>query len=227
MAEMLAGLRQSYTSTAAADMQVANTQLEAIEQRSTASLARVVQSITDHDVEVTSAHRDMHNVVQQGKESITRQMGSAQDCGEEAVEKVQEVASTAGSKRDVLDTTVRDLSLRVDVAVLKAQSEVQITAETATIMLEDVKKASQKMDSTTSECMNDFVSYIDGNGDTLNSELNVHFTSLQSFLTTQDERLTQVREADDAFLQESQTDVVKSTGSTPEKKPFKSLQQIT
>lgn len=109
---------------------------------------------------------------------------------------------------------------------LVACGDVDNTAQTASGMFEEVKAASEKMDSTTSSYMADFTSYIDNQGDTLNTDLNAHFNSLKTFLSAQDTGLTSVREAGDAFVEISQTDVVKPTGSTPEKKPFKSLREI-
>jgi hypothetical protein len=103
---------------------------------------------------------------------------------------------------------------------------VQSTANVASTILEDVKKSSESMDQTVSGCLDDFSGYLNHQGDVLKQELGSHFTSIQTFLSSQVEDVDGIMEQNGNFLEHSQGNVLHPTGSTPEKKPKKPLREI-
>lgn len=83
------------------------------------------------------------------------------------------------------------------------------------------------MDHTVSNCLDDFSGYLDNQGDILKQELGSHFTSVQSFLSSQSEEISDVLQVNEEFLDQSRENIVRPTGSTPEKKQMKPLRDIT
>jgi hypothetical protein len=53
-----------------------------------------------------------------------------------------------------------------------------------------------------------------------------HFDSLQSFLSSQDEDLSEIVQQNKIFAERSQGTIVRATGSTPEKKSMRPLKEI-
>lgn len=90
-------------------------------------------------------------------------------------------------------------------------------------MLEDVKKSSQKMDQTVSNCLNEFTGYLDNQGDVLKNELQSHFDNMETFLSSQSDNISNLLQENTEFMEKSTENIVKPTGSTPEKKPFQAL----
>ena len=82
------------------------------------------------------------------------------------------------------------------------------------------------MDQTVSSCLEDFSGYLNHQGDVLKQELGSHFNSIQSFLSSQVEDVNVIMEQNGNFLEHSQGNVLRPTGSTPEKKPPKPLPDI-
>ena len=93
-------------------------------------------------------------------------------------------------------------------------------------MLTDVKKSSEKMDQSVSNCLSDFTGYLDNQGDVLKNELQSHFDNMKTFLSTQSDNIHTLLEENTEFMVKSTENVVKSTGTTPEKKPFRSLSEV-
>jgi hypothetical protein len=103
---------------------------------------------------------------------------------------------------------------------------VEATASVASNILEDVKRSSEAMDHTVSVCLEDFSGYLNQQGDQLKQELGSHFTSLQSFLSSQATEVQQVTQQNGTFLEHSRGNILPHTGATPEKKPMKELREI-
>lgn len=82
------------------------------------------------------------------------------------------------------------------------------------------------MDQTVSNCLDDFTGYLDNQGDILKNELQSHFDHIETFLSTQSENITTILQENTEFIEQSNENIVKPTGSTPEKKPFQPNQQI-
>jgi hypothetical protein len=82
------------------------------------------------------------------------------------------------------------------------------------------------MDQTVSHCLDDFSGYLNHQGDILKEELVTHFDSMQSFLSSQDEDLSEIVQQNKIFAERSQGTIVRATGSTPEKKSMRPLKEI-
>lgn len=83
------------------------------------------------------------------------------------------------------------------------------------------------MDHTVSKCLDEFSSYLNHQGDILKEELTTHFTSIQTFLSTQSNEISDVLQVNEEFLNQTKENIVRPTGSTPEKKQMKPLRDIT
>jgi hypothetical protein len=103
---------------------------------------------------------------------------------------------------------------------------VDSTAHVASTILEDVKKSSESMDQTVTNCLDDFSGYLNHQGDILKEELITHFDSMQSFLSTQAEDVSKIVQKNQSFADRSQENIVRATGSTPEKKQMRPLKEI-
>lgn len=104
-------------------MQLTTAMLTNMEKACSTSLTGVASTISQHDAAVVSTQQDMQCIVTSAQDTFTRHIADAQRCGNEAVSKVEEVASTAGNKRLVLDEAVTSVSTGVSSAVEKGECD--------------------------------------------------------------------------------------------------------
>jgi hypothetical protein len=140
------------------------------------------------------------------------------------------LASISGSvteKRTFLDKTVDTLVGDVGTAIASASEVVGQTSETATNILRDVTNATQRMTKSTSESIDSLTTFLDNQGDRIDSNLNSHFVELTHHVDGPQVATDALVDDVVSFGEESIESKLKATGKTPKKTgPFKPLEKL-
>ena len=95
-----------------------------------------------------------------------------------------EVSGSVAGKRQDLESTVSTLVAHVGEAIHEGSVVVQQTAETASTVLADITNAAELMQHSSYDAIDGFTSFLDGKGESLSTQLDDHFNSLQSSLSS-------------------------------------------
>lgn len=127
------------------------------------------------------------------------------------------VSGMVGAKRKYLDVTVSDLCAHVDSAIEQGVAVVDATSATASKVLSDVSSASQAMNTTASQAMDTFTSFMDQEGEALSSGLQAHFGVVASHANEQTGDLVALKKAAGIHSESMEASRLQQTGSTPRK----------
>jgi spore germination protein GerM len=116
-----------------------------------------------------------------------------------------------------VDTVASD----VDKAIAHGCEVVDETSQQANTILDDVKKATLKMNGSATQAMDQFVFFIDKEGEDISKKLENHFCSIEKHLQQQQSGFEEMKENTLNHQQNIHDTVLLPVGSTPKTKNYR------
>ena len=139
---------------------------------------------------------------------------------------VEGVSGAVASKKAKLDDTTSSLLSEVDTDILSAKKAVGATSMAAKKLFEDMEKASNAMNVTTSDSIRVFSSFMDSHGQEVYAGVESHFGALSSSLDDTRGRINYTKSSSKAFHTSLVSDVYENTGNTPQKMSYKEMTEL-
>ena len=133
---------------------------------------------------------------------------------------VSVINNTVGDKRKILDDTVNTLVDKVNTAILDGCAVVHDISNVASSTLKDVVAATETMNSSSSQAVESFVTFMDNEGENVCSKLGECFSKLQNDLSNERSRVNDIDNTIKNYTESMDGMTLKPTGQTPKKQAF-------
>lgn len=133
---------------------------------------------------------------------------------------VSGINNTVGDKRKILDDTVSTLVDKVNIAIADGCAVVHDISEVASSTLKDVVTATEAMNTSSTQAVESFVTFMDNEGETVCSKLGECFSKLENDLSNERSRVNGIDSSVKGYTEAMDGMTLKPTGQTPKKQVF-------
>ena len=139
---------------------------------------------------------------------------------------MQELVVSVPEKQSLLSNTTSSVIKSVQSTITSGCKSVDATSAMASTVLTNVQEATDKMQKSANNCLEEFTEFMNGTGNSLECTLQSHFQELGNFLAHQEQVAENTIEQSNKFKILSESSVVDRTGHTPVKGPYTPLKEL-